>query len=321
MRLNQSQLEQLIQSHRLSDNGKNINGICPFCGHDEFGISIYLDNHPYNCYRKKSCGEVGNIYTLLKHLGKSREFLGDREVDPDGQLSSLIDDKVIEDQEKLIEIEPPAGWRRVNSDDYLEERGFNEQQFKKFKVGRSVFKKDYVTFLVEMNGVITGYISRSVRSKSWIDAYNDEAKKVDGKHYLRYQNSVSDFSRMLFGYDEINGDTTDVILVEGIFSKTKTDLNLDLDSVSWMKCCATFGAKVSDEQIRLLKEKGIKTIWLWFEADVLDKIKQIAAKLSLNFDVKVSFLNGFDPGDIDELEAMRLLENSVNFIEIDQNYL
>src|SRR5690606_13820809 len=108
--------------------------------------------------------------------------------------------------------------------------------------------------------------------------------------YLRYKNSTTDFSKCLFGYDEINEKTSTVILVEGIFSKTKTDINLGLDYLDEMKCCATFGAGISDYQIELLKRKGISNIVLWFEADVLDKVKRVGSQLGLYFNVKVGYL-------------------------------
>lgn len=320
MKLTQAQLEQLLSNTHLSEDGRDLYANCPACGKDEFGISLVEENNPYSCFRKKACGITGNAYTLLKLLGKTREYLGEREIDPDGLLPSLIEEKLQEEIQELPLVDPPVGWVRCYHDEYLESREFEEYQYKKFKVGRSRFKRDYVTFLVEMNQRVVGYISRSVKSKEWIDNYN----ATNDAHYLRYRNSASDFSSMLFGYDEIEkGVVTSVILVEGIFSKIRTDSNLflDWDPKGDLRCCATFGAKISDEQIRLLKEKGVETIWLWFEADVLEKLKKVAAKLALYFEVNVGYLNGFDPGDIDSFKALDLFENSVSWLEIDQNYI
>lgn len=323
MKLTLGQLRQLINNSRLSHDGEDLYGFCPKCGHDEFGISVTKENNPFSCFRKSKCGFVGNAYTLLTFLNRRKEFLTDREINVfESELNSLVDRKEIETI-MLPEIKPPVLWKRIYEDAYLTSRGFTGSQFQKFKVGRSTIDRDYITFMVEMNGLMTGYVSRSERSKAWIDNYNEKAKDEGRKDkYLRYRNSHSDFDRMLFGYDEIiESETTDVVLVEGIFSKTKTDTNLGLDYDNRLKCVATFGAKVSEEQIRLLKVRGVKNIWLWFEADVLNKVKEIAAKLSLHFDVKVCFLNGFDPGDIERKEAQELFENSVSFLEIDVNYL
>jgi len=324
MKLTKDQLRQLISNPRTSSDGKDIYGLCPQCGHDEFGISIVENNHPFSCFRKSKCGFTGNIYTLLKHLNKFKEFVGEREINPEGLLLDVFEtsEDIIQQQE-LTEVQPPVGWKRVFENEYLEnERGMQSYQFEQYKIGVSRLKKDYITFLVEMEGKITGYVSRSIKSKAWIDAYNEEIKQTGGKKYLRYENSMSDFSKMLFGYDEIiKGKTTDVILVEGILSKTKTDYNLQLQTQNWLKCVATFGAKISEQQVQLLKDKGLTVIWLWFEADVLDKVKTIAAYLSTHFEVRVAHLNGFDPGDINEEQSLELMTKSVNFMQINLDYL
>lgn len=308
--LSRSQIEQLIEGTRLSQDGKNLYGICPFCGKDEFGISLE-GNNAYRCFRGKNCGETGNAFTLLKKLGRVKEFLGEREIDVDGQIHSIVEVKDEEEVGELPLVKPPVGWKRKFEDEYLFERGVTERQFHKFQIGRSIFKRDYVTFLVEMESRVTGYISRSIKSKEYCDTH----------HILRYQNSSSDFSKMLFGYDEIVEGIIDVILVEGIFDKLRTDENLQLDDSNEIKCVATFGAKVSDEQIRLLKEKGVKRVWLWFEGDVLEKVKTVAAKLALHFDTRCTFIQGKDPGDMDEKETFDLFSKSVSYIELGINFM
>lgn len=170
---------------------------------------------------------------------------------------------------------------------------------------------------------MVAYLSRSVKSKDWIDKVNEKRKINKEPKYRRYDNSVSDFSKMLFGYDEIiKGETTDVILVEGWLSKTKTDVNLDLDSTTWLKCVATFGAKISEHQIELLKRKGIKRVYLWFEGDVIAKIKTIAGRLSSHFEVLVGYLpQGKDPNDFDQMEALAVMGNCVSPVEFSMNYI
>lgn len=322
MKLTQRQLEQLLDNARLDHKGTNLYAICPYCGHDEFGISL-ADNHAWNCFRKSKCGESGNIYTLLKKLGKAREFLSEYEIDVFEKLESSFNKDVEVLDLELPEIQPPILWKRVFDDPYLRERGFVDYQFDKFEVGRSKLNKDYVTFLVRKSNKIVGYVGRSERSKKWIDDFNERQENIGSKLvYLRYKNSTTDFTRTLFGYDEIiSGVTTDVILVEGIFSKTKTDLNLSLDAFDEMKCVATFGVKLSPHQIELLKIKGVKTLWFWFEADVLEKIKDIVTEAALYFHVRVSYLNGKDPNDIGSEEAMELLTKSRDWFNFNTSYV
>lgn len=323
MKLKRQQLEQLLENARLDFKGENLYAICPYCKHDEFGISLG-ENHLFNCFRKSACGAVGNIYTLLKYLGKLREFLSEREIDIFEKLeSNLVNADIIELVHNLPEKSPPVMWKRVTDDPYLRERGFQDYQFEKFEVGRSKVKPDYVTFLVRMEGRLIGYVTRSTKKKEWIDAFNAEQERLGtGIQHLRYDNSTTDFSKTLFGLDEIiPNETSDVILVEGIFSKTKTDVNLCLDEDNSMKCCATLGAKLSPHQIDLLKKRGVKRLWFWFEADVLDKVKDIVARASLEFDVLVSYLNGKDPNDINEGEALFLLEKAKNWLDFNHSYI
>jgi len=128
---------------------------------------------------------------------------------------------------------------------------------------------------------------------------------------------------MLFGLDEIiPGKTTGVILVEGIFSKTKTDENLFLDDFAELKCIATFGAKLSAHQMQLLKIRGVKNLWFWFEADVLEKVKPILSTAALHFDnVYASYISGKDPNDLNSDEAFELLERAKDYLEFNMTYV
>ncbi len=277
----------------------------------------------FNCYRKKICGKAGNIYSLLKKLGRTKEFLSEHEVNAFEKLHGELREEGTTIDLEMDETRPPLMWRRVYDDPYLRSRGFRDQEFQKYEVGRSKYNKDYVTFLVRRDGKLVGYIGRADKSKEWIDAYNAKVKNEGSKLvFLRYDNSTSDFSKTLFGIDEVvEGKTDTVILVEGIFSKIQTDINLELDSYDTIKCCATFGAKFSDEQAELLRRKGIKFLYFWFEADVLNKIKPIVARASAHFVVRVSYLDGFDPADIDAEQALELFDSSRNWLDFNTSYL
>jgi hypothetical protein len=321
MRLTYEKVCKLLSVNGISNDKKYVYADCPVCGKPEFWMLFLEDNQPCGCSRGSKCGWRGNIFTLIKLLNKShRDFFGDREIDVFGNLKDIRLD-VIESDERdysqLPEINSPILWKRVYDHPYLRDRHFTDDQFKKYEVGVSVVNPDYVTFLVRQNGRLTGYISRSIKSKEWID----QQKKL-GKDYLRYDNSGSDFSKMLYGLDEIvDGGTHTVILVEGVFSKTKTDDNLMLDYSDDVKCVATFGSKLSYYQIDLLNSRGVKNLVFWFEADVLNKIKPILSEAALYFNVKASYLYGVDPNDIDRDEAIQLWNNSVNFVQFNMNFI
>lgn len=322
MRLSRHQIEQLFNVTGESHDGKYLLGTCPQCGYNEFYLLFSEDNHPCGCSRKNACGWVGNIYSLAKIAGK--KLFQEKETNIFERLEINFGEERKELDLSLPTITPPILWKRIYESEYLTSRGFEDYQFQKFHVGVSKLKPDYITFLVYRDEQLVGYISRSKKSKTWIDAYNKKQKELGTRNvYLRYDNSGGEFSsKTLFGIDEIvENITTDVILVEGIFSKTKTDTNLLLDSLDEIKCCATFGSKLSEHQIELLRMKGVKTLWFWFEADVLDKIKNIVAEAALHFDVKVSYLSGKDPNDIGPQEAQQLLDNARNYLDFNMSFV
>lgn len=324
MLLNKNQIDDLIGDSVLDHKGTNVYGVCPMCKYSEFGISL-KENHPFQCFRAKNCGFSGNIFTLLSFLGRSKDFIQDRKVDAFGKLTSIlrgVDVDLLEVEIDLSESSMPVLWQRSFDDVYLRKRGFVDYQFNKFEIGRSKINKDYVTFLVRQEGKLIGHITRSDKSKQEIDEINVSRKQKGEKEYLRYKNSTTDFAKTLFGLDEIvPGVTEDVILVEGILSKTKTDLNLKLDYQETFKCCATFGAKLSIEQIEWLKRKGVKRLIFWFEADVLNKIKRIVSEAALHFQVYVCYLNGKDPNDLNQDEAFKLLYSMVDWFEFNNSYI
>ena len=87
-----------------------------------------------------------------------------------------------------------------------------------------------------MNRKLVGYLGRGVHSNV----------------IPKYKNSVTDFSKALYGFDELYHDV--VVLVEGVLDKRAIDRKVG------MPCVATFGAHISVEQIELLKLKGVKKV-------------------------------------------------------------
>src|ERR1035437_4574153 len=192
---------------------------CPHCSGNEFGISL-KDNHPWNCFRKSKCGEVGGIYKLLKKLDRL-DLLGNNGIQSikyDARLENIIEKKIEEKQFDLnIEtITAPMGWKRIHSNYYLENRNF--ESFDKFETGITKIDrklKDHVITLIREGGEIKAYIARLAKNKQEMKEMEDRL----GKKIPRYKNSSTDFSKLLVGYDEINENTTTVVLVEGLYGK------------------------------------------------------------------------------------------------------
>ncbi len=296
MKLDLDILKSLIDGGRYDNDKKNVYGVCPYCGGNEFGVSTQ-DNHLFGCFRKSQCGVTGNIFKLLKKL--DREDLLEAEVIRLGEKLDIELDRNEKDEADYEltspSIKPPIGFRRVTKNEYLEKRGFTS--FDKYTVGTTLLDKAYknrVIFLIEEDGEVKGFLGRGV---------SDDVKP-------KYKNSKSDFAKLLLGIEEIEESTHTLILVEGLLDKDNVDKLLKLDEQSEIKCCCTFGAKVSVYQIIKMKMFNIKNILLFYEGDVIGIIQNYAFKLEKEFE-KVSIIlppEDKDPGDINLEEIEESLE-------------
>ena len=311
MKLSVEQLRGLIKESRLDGRGKNIYGICPKCSHNEFGISTD-DNHRFACFRRNKCGYRGNIFTLLKDLGRLQDFIGDGDgySRTEEQLVNRIIKSKVDLQIKLPECPVPLGWKRTFDNTYLNERRFTQHEYEKYKVGTSLIdpdvREDYVVFLIEEEGVCVGWVARHVKSKKEIDALN---KAYGYNKVKRYLNSKIDFSKIALGTEELTENTETIILVEGIFDKINVDRLYRLDEDDSVKCLCTFKCQVLVEQIFKIKEKApnIKTIILLYDNDVINQIKVVGLELDNYYDdVRIALPKSKDPDEmvIEELDEV-----------------
>lgn len=317
MKLSSDQLKLLFPNSFLDYGKQNLMAECPWCNFSEFGIEL-ADNHRFNCFRKKNCGETGNIFKLLKKLGRFDLLSHDgiESIKYDERLENIIEKKIELSLDLTIEtIEPPLGWKRIYSDYYLESRDFDS--FDKFEVGKTkLFRKlrDHVVLLIRDRGEVKGYVARIAKTKLELKAMEESL----GHKVPRYQNSKTDFTKLLGGYDEITNETDTIILVEGMFGKEAVDRHLKLDNQGRVKCNCTFGAKLSPEQIFKLQLKGIKHIILFFDIDVINKIKKYTMEYLNEFEsVRIIHTNNKDkdPADLTYEEMIKVYNNLIDPIE------
>jgi DNA primase len=316
MKLSEKRLKKIFGSEsKLSHSGRWLYVKCPYCGHKEASVSMNKPNHPFICARKKKCGITTNIYGITKYLGIELG-VATYKIPINRNLLSL-EEEIKNIDLSIDTIQPPVLFKKVNQDDYLDSRKVNQNTYYKYSVGRTALKPNYIIFIIERDNNIVGYIARHTWSRKRIDEYNKDKEPWD--RIKRYDNSKTDFSKMLFGYDEIIiGETKVVIIVEGVFDKIAVDNKLELDNQLEVKCVASFGGKISKEQAILLKNKGIITLIVMFDDDVLNKLKKIINPYYGIFDsIYVARLkNGKDPDDmtVKELtDTMMILTSLMNF--------
>jgi DNA primase len=324
----------LIGPHRKASRN-NIMCDCPFCGKAmHFYIQLKTDkvdkygvNKSFN-FDCKRCGEQGRVFKLLAQLGATHLIEGEL-VDINKKLDEALLETFAEESEEPLSLDiedmkMPIGFERIYDDPYLRSRGFTDFEFQKYVIGydRISFKlEDYIMIAQTRDGDNKAYLARTTKTGKEI-AEIDAVYKKKGlkKTYPRYRNSLSVFTRLLGGYDEITFLTSTVILVEGYFDKVKTDQIMELDFQQDVKCCYTYGKKISIEQIMLLLKKGVENIILVYDPDAVNDMKKIGFVLKKHFEtVLVGFPKDKDLGDSSQEEFDEIFSNLQTAFEFSLN--
>jgi hypothetical protein len=304
--MTKDELESLIHELNPYQRGNNFVIDCPECGHREAGISITKNLNPWGCYRKSACGAEGNIYTLKKYGIKIDE--NDKTTQFDSRLEKK-ELKVFEEVDNSVNlplITMPLGYKRVYDSDYLNSRGFNKRDYEFWEVGKTTFGflKDYIIFPITKEDSYKAYVARLTR---------EQRNKFESK----YRNSVSEFSSLVGGSDKITSNTHTVILCEGKFDIINITRLLELYDCEEIRSVCSFGAKVSSNQVKILKDLGITNVILLFDGDVISKIKSISFELTLNFNVQVALFEdqNIDAGDCNLVQLSSALSNAKSPLE------
>lgn len=291
-------LRDILINPKLNRRGQYICD-CPLCGKAQH---FYISKHTqmWDC---KKCGEYGSIYKLLKLLDKTY-LLGGATVEIRDNIESirqLMQEQIAEDEVTLKElpvIKMPVGWKvSVASTKYLLGRGITPDDCKRYNIGATDLYRKYQNYVL-----IPIYDGEKIRG--FLGRYG--AKKVPSDR-LRYNNSVgTEFSELLFGYDEITENTTTVILVEGIFDKIAVDKVLHLWDNEEIKCVCTFGKKISPEQSKKLMLKGVTNVILLYDFDAIKDIKKYGLELENNFVTSIVYTQKKDIDECTEQEALEV---------------
>lgn len=272
---------------------------CPFCG-KESHFYVNVNTLRFSC---KKCWEEGGVYKLLSQFDKL--YLLEGATIEDREVISKIRDlttSVAEDV-KLEPLPPrkmPVGYKVCLHDTYLErDRGLTPDVMKRYAIGRTKLVRryaDYILIPVTTDGVITAFQGRYASKKVPPDA-------------LRWRNDTgADFAKMLYGYDDIKTSGVTVILVEGVFDKIAVDRRLRLDDCDDVKCCATFGKKISDYQRAMLQKKGVRAVVLLYDFDAIKEIKKYAFELDKYFSTNIVFTTKKDIDECNEAETLEVFE-------------
>lgn len=293
---------------------------CPYCGKgDKFGISLDENKNTgaFHCFY---CDKKGSIIQLLKDIKREDLIVSDGQ-DNEYKLNDKISTnlnvlKENEDSLTCPEIPLPLGFKPLKESEYLKNRGWEDWQLSLYHAGTTLDPKlkNKITFLLYEDNRLIGYVSRSTHSKEWHKKNLEAYKQGKAKLVLRYDNSTdTQFEKVVGGIDEVSSETETVILVEGIMDKANTDKVLGLNKSPEVKCCFTFGCKLSEAQMEKLYRKGVQNIILLYDPDTIQQVRSVGLRLSKKFNIKIGELKGKkDPGEMNFLEFEKLFLNLVS---------
>lgn len=290
-----------LHNNKYNPRTKQICCDCVFCG-KESHMYINAQTGLWDC---KRCGESGNIYKLLRFVDKLYLLQGStvEERETIESVRSILQGAMEQDEEEtqldLPIIPMPAGWRVLSKKNaYLQGRGVTVEECLRYEIGMTQMFEKYLNYIlvpIRDDGKVRGFIGRY-------------ASKQVPHDRLRYNNSIgTEFGSLLFGYDEIvAGKTSTVILVEGIFDKISVDRFLGLWDDVEVKCVATFGKKISANQIKKLVSKAVRRVILLYDFDAVKDIKRYSLELEKFFITDITFTS--KSKDIDECTPAEAVE-------------
>ena len=269
----------------------------------------------------KKCGESGGIWKLLRIVGKLHLLHFAKSVEWNRALSSNLLARAPEEvvvKQEIPNKTLPLGWKRIWESEYLEERGWSEEEYFHYPVGEAKILssyRNYLIFPIYQEKECKGFVARSSYSKE-----ETKSLKEQGIEILRYNNSKhTDFALLVYGLDELTHETHTVIVVEGLFDKINVDRILNLFRNCGIKCVCTFGKKISSYQTFIIKHKApnIHTLILFYDSgDAVRDLKKYSALLQREFPcVLVAHTTARnekgeikDPGELNKEEIDKVFE-------------
>lgn len=297
------------------------NNACPFCkGEKKWGI-VFSDNNTSFIFHCFKCGKKSSAFEFLKQIDRLDLIRNHYENSIKSSLVELVPEKEDEKEDDIVfkAVSLPFKLQRLVDDEYLNSRGFKQFHYDEFEPSFTESPlerelKNYIIFKMKMNGKIIAWLARSRHSKEWHEMNLKKAKEKGIKPKLRYENSKTDFTKILGGYDDISEKTQVVIIVEGLFDYIGLDSKLNLREDENIRCVFTFGNSISKEQISFLQKKKIERVILMYDPDKPDQIKSSALNLQKSFETKIALLKDTskDPGNATCEELLDALDNLID---------
>lgn len=292
---------------------------CPHCRNNTPQKLAFRFGEKTSTFHCVKCNFNANLSKYLWLLKKPEYISNQKFIKQEDILikKELINKKEKIQIEELEEVQLPLFFKRLKYSKYLQKRGAKLDIYKYWIIGKTDFEdnlKNYIIFVIQENGKNIGWVARSQKSKEEIDKLNKNSQHK----ILRWRNSKNDFGKIVFGLDEIREDTEQLIIVEGITSKMRIDCELELYKQNKIKCCCTFGKKITEIQLQKIRNKfKYENIILFYDSDAIQESKKTAYQFKEKFkNIFIVFCNYRDKngnykdaGDLNKNELLIVLNN------------
>jgi hypothetical protein len=291
----QSIIETLFQEYGISIYNRLGQEIYIYClfhdNHHSPAMSINIKTGLWQCFNP-SCGKTGNLRQLYHHItGKS--LSRHLTIDPI-ELQREIDkgfNKRKDEELSLESMRVDYSSSEIELLSYLLDRGYSKQTLIDFEVCYSRVKERVVIPVRSVNYELVGYIGRAVSN-------DQEPKYLYNKGLKR--------KTILFNLNNAKAYDS-VIVCEGSLDCLK------IHQAGFKNCVATLGAKVSQEQISLIR-KFFDTVIVFSDDDEAgrsmrdDIITGCLGKEILLMQVPEGFK---DPGDLTEQQIQQCFQSKI----------
>ena len=273
---------------------KELAGICPFCQWRRVSFYVDAEKGLWCCH---FCNESGGPVQLISRIAecsytRALDILFD---------NFIIFEKDYEEKEykeiKIDSIQLPTEFFPLAKNDstaalpyyrYANKiRGLDNVILKRYNIGYCAtgFYRGRIIVPVYHFGTLVNFVARAISDKI--------SKKVltpKGNDQYKY----------CFNLDNLWG-LSEVVLVEGVF-----DVLVIPD-----KAVATFGKKITVEQVALLKKAGIKEVTFCFDDDAIEEAYKFAQEYLMTFKTNlVEMPTGYDPSKLGKIEMLKLLQTA-----------
>lgn len=286
-----------IEYHIPTNNNEIV--VCclnPECSDDTGHMYINAVKGVFNCFK---CGWSGRVYKLLK------DYITDEDYEDEEE------EEVV--QTEFSGVKLPVGYYPLTGTGlnyrkclkYLFSRGIEINDIADYDIGYTHFGKyaGRIIFPIRNDGVLVSYIGRAVNphlQPKVLNASRDEAFSP---------------SRFLYNFDRARFFES-LVITEGVFDcLTLKEFDYKYGTV------ASFGKKLTKDQVDLIYTGSFKEIIFAWDADAIDVILQYAANFRGLIDVKVAFFPDGDVNDVGREKAMETIRKALPVCEVEVDLL